>query len=392
MAYPFRNLVFEGGGVKGIAYVGALQVLDEKGILAQTRRVGGTSAGAINAALLGLGYSVSEVREILSKLDFRSFLDDSWGLVRDLSRLRDDYGWYKGDVFREWMGKLVEQKTGNANSTFRDIQAAAAGGAPFREMFFIGTNLSTHFSEVFSAEHTPRMCLADAVRISMSIPLFFAAKRSLRGDVYVDGGVLDNYPVKLFDREKYIDPAQPGNARRPEYYEAHNASLAAARLNVSPYVYNRETLGFRLDSEAEIAVFRDQAEPISHPIGDFFDYAWALIATILEGQSSQHLHSDDWQRTIYIDTLGVSTTDFSLSNAMKKRLEASGVEGTRRYFAWYDDPSESPVNRVGPPDGSGSRRSVGPAPPRGSPKRRRSGGAQTKGGRGGGRRPPRTRS
>jgi NTE family protein len=68
----------------------------------------------------------------------------------------------------------------------------------------MGTNLSTRFGEVFSAEHTPRMCIADAVRISMSIPLFFAAKRSLRGDVYVDGGVLENYPIKLFDREKYV--------------------------------------------------------------------------------------------------------------------------------------------------------------------------------------------
>jgi predicted patatin/cPLA2 family phospholipase len=73
---------------------------------------------------------------------------------------------------------------------------------------FMGTNLSTGFSEVFSAEHTPRMCVADAARISMSIPLFFAAIRNPRGDVYVDGGVTDNYPIKLFDREKYVEAAR----------------------------------------------------------------------------------------------------------------------------------------------------------------------------------------
>jgi NTE family protein len=125
-------------------------------------------------------------------------------------------------------------------------------------MFFVGTNLSTGFAEVFSYEHTPRMCIADAVRISMSIPLFFAARRSLRGDVYVDGGLIDNYPVKLFDREKYVNQY----SKIPPYYEEHNAQLKDKGKDFSPYVYNMETLGFRLDSAKEIAVFRDQAEPV----------------------------------------------------------------------------------------------------------------------------------
>ena len=45
MAYQFRNLVFEGGGVKGIAYVGAMDVLQKNGVLKNIQRVGGTSAG-----------------------------------------------------------------------------------------------------------------------------------------------------------------------------------------------------------------------------------------------------------------------------------------------------------------------------------------------------------
>jgi len=76
MAYNFRNLVFEGGGVKGIAYVGAMDVLKEKGILEQIQRVGGTSAGAINATLFALGFSNAEQHRILSKLNFKNFLDD----------------------------------------------------------------------------------------------------------------------------------------------------------------------------------------------------------------------------------------------------------------------------------------------------------------------------
>ena len=57
MSYPFRNLVFEGGGVKGLAYVGAMEVLESEGIGEKVRRVGGTSAGSINAVLFAAGYS-----------------------------------------------------------------------------------------------------------------------------------------------------------------------------------------------------------------------------------------------------------------------------------------------------------------------------------------------
>jgi NTE family protein len=342
MAYPFRNLVFEGGGVKGIAYVGAMGVLEQRGILQGIQRVGGTSAGAMNAVLLGLNYAAAETKDILWGLNFRNFLDDSWGVIRDTNRLLAEFGWYKGDYFRNWIGEVIRAKTGNSESTFKDVadRKAATG---FRDLYFIGTNLSTRFAEIFSPEHTPRMCIADAVRISMSIPLFFAAKRSLRGDVYVDGGVLDNYPVKLFDREKYVD--DPTHRRYPQYYADHNASLAAAGMTNSPYVYNRETLGFRLDSADEIAVFRDHAEPVPHAIDDFFSYAWALIDTILESQASEHLHSDDWQRTVYIDTLGVKTTDFGLDDQRKTDLLASGRQHAESYFTWYDDPANAPVNR-----------------------------------------------
>ena len=346
MAYPFRNLVFEGGGVKGIAYVGAMDVLESREIVQNIRRVGGTSAGAINAVLFALNYSNDDTREIIRHLDFKKFMDDSWGYMRDSARLIEKFGWYKGDFFREWISDLIAQKTGNRESTFKDIydQRDLKG---FREIYMMGTNLSTRFSEVFSHEHTPRIPVADAVRISMSIPLFFTAVRSPREDVYVDGGVLDNYPVKLFDRKKYFDPADASpNYTVPDYYKINNEQLKAEGKTISDYVYNKETLGFRLDSKQEIAVFRDHAEPPVHKIGDFFAYTWGLIETIMEAQASQHLHSDDWQRTVYVDTLGVKTTQFDLDNKTKDALEQSGQENTKNYFKWYDDPKSSPVNRV----------------------------------------------
>jgi NTE family protein len=346
MDYPFRNLVFEGGGVKGIAYGGAMEVLEKKGIVPNIRRVGGTSAGAIYAVLFGLNYSNEEIRQILSRLNFNNFLDDSWGIIRDFQRVLRDFGWYQGNFFRKWISELIGSITENRESTFKDIydQKEKKG---FRDIYLVGTNLSTRFSEVFSYEHTPRMPLADAVRVSMSIPLFFAAQRSLRGDVYVDGGLLDNYPIKLFDREKYIETqVLEAHSREPEYYRDHNRDLKQMGTEISSYLYNKETLGFRLDSQREIAVFRDQAEPPREKIDDFFSYAWGLIETIMEGQANQHLHCDDWHRTIYIDTLGVKTTEFNLEEGKKEALIESGREHTGKYFDWYDNPKENPVNRV----------------------------------------------
>jgi NTE family protein len=337
MPYPFRNLVFEGGGVKGIAYVGALEVLEKRGITPKISRVGGTSAGAINAVLFAAGFSNVETQRILATLDFNNFMDDSWGFIRDSDRLIQKYGWYKGDFFREWIGGLLEKKLGNPHATFLDLEKKTG-----KKLYLYGTNLSTKFGEVFSFEHTPRHRIADAARISMSIPLFFAGVRNHRDDVYVDGGVLNNYPVHLFDREKYIDgPKKHG--RPTEYYKKENKRLKKAQPQSSPYVYNRETLGFRLDSNQEISVFRDGAEPPHQKIDDFFDYALALIKTMIDAQGNQHLHSDDWHRTVYIDTLGVSTTDFGLSNKKKLDLKKSGIEHTEKYFKWYDDQASDPA-------------------------------------------------
>lgn len=341
MSYHFRNLIFEGGGVKGIAYVGAMQTLKQAGILSDIQRVGGTSAGAINATLFALGFSNAEQSKILKKLDFNNFMDDSWGAVRDTDRLINKFGWYKGDFFHEWVGKLIKKKLGTPNATFRDLKESQK-----KDLYVYGTNLSTRFGEVFSYEHTPTTRIADAVRISMSIPLFFAAVRNARNDVYVDGGVLNNYPVKLFDRKKYIvESGQSTMSNNTTYYDKENSKFLKNNPNSSPYVFNKQTLGLRLDSKQEIGAFRDGKEAQHHKVDDFFDYIKALITTILESQGNMHLHGDDWQRTIYIDTLGVGTTDFDISDAMKKKLEASGKKGADKYFKWFDSDKSDPVNR-----------------------------------------------
>lgn len=343
MAVQFRNLVFEGGGVKGIAYVGAMQVLDNRAILPHIRRVGGASAGAINALIFALGYGILEQNEILHSTDSRKFMDDSFGVIRDIRRLARDFGWHKGDFFSGWVGDLIKDRLGSATATFADLRDA---GRP--ELYMIGTNLSTGYAEIFSAERHADMPLATAVRITMSIPLFFAAVRhGARQDVYVDGGVQLNYPVKVFDRMRYIDTEnEPAAARETSYYNKANASFLLERPGRSPYVYNRQTLGMRLDTQEEIGLYRYDEPLDGKPIKGFTDYARSLLGALMNAQENMHLHGDDWQRTVYINTLDVGTIDFEISNDKKQALILEGISGAENYFAWFDNPAEAPANRI----------------------------------------------
>src|SRR4051812_71346 len=74
--HQFADLVFEGGGVKGIGLAGAFAALQQRGFAPKS--VAGTSAGAITAALVAAGYSSAELDEVLLKIPFAEFKDEGW--------------------------------------------------------------------------------------------------------------------------------------------------------------------------------------------------------------------------------------------------------------------------------------------------------------------------
>ena len=324
--------------MKGIAYVGALEVLDQKGILKDIKRVAGTSVGAMVAVMVALRYTAEEVRQVLEGLNFKDFKDSSKGILRDTIRLLKNYGWYKGDFFRNLMSKLIEKKTGNGEITFEQLEETGK----YRKLYLVGADLTTGLSKIFSAsnQETKTVKVADAARISMSIPLFFAAVRGGNNNkhVFVDGGLLDNYTVKTFDRQNYL--ADLNNARRTEYYEKINERLRMQRsTSRNEYVYNKETLGFRLDAKEDIDMYLTHEENFKE-IKGFFDYTKALVNTLIDFQTNDHLHSDDWQRTVYIDTLGVRAIDFDIPKEKKDELVASGRLYTEAYLEWYNNDEE----------------------------------------------------
>jgi NTE family protein len=335
----FKNLAFEGGGVRGIAYAGALQVLEQNKILPDIRRVAGTSAGAITATLVALGASSDKVLKIVGGTDFRAFMDDSFGVIRDMHRLLDDYGWYKGDAFSAWIQKQIGGLGQSPSLTFAQLhQLAAQPQSTYRDLFVVGTDLSRQIPTVYSAEATPDYEIWQAVRISMSIPLFFAAvKGPPNNQVLVDGGVTWNYPLDLFDDTKYLIDRAAAEIPTGTRYDAN-------------HVYNKETLGFRVDTFDEIAAEKNSWNLPPRQINDFFDYIKALVGFMTDTANKLHLKPADWDRTVVIDAAGVNSTDFSLSDDKVKLLMQNGVTGTQHYLDWFTSPTSDPqpLNRVSP--------------------------------------------
>lgn len=102
MIENIKNLVFEGGGVKGVAYVGVLEALNNQGILQQIERVAGTSAGAITACLISLRLPAKTIANTVLTMDLGSF-DDKENLLKKLHY----YGLHPGDTFLKWIKKQI---------------------------------------------------------------------------------------------------------------------------------------------------------------------------------------------------------------------------------------------------------------------------------------------
>ncbi|MFJ8529179.1 patatin-like phospholipase family protein [Bacillus sp. NPDC094106] len=356
MTYPFRNLVFEGGGVKGVAFIGAIRSLNEEKILPEIQRFGGTSAGAITALLLGLSIPFEEIEKIHKEMNFKAFKDDDFLFIRDNIRLFfDGFGIYKGDFFTEWIGKIIEQWTGSKDTTFQQLYEKTG-----KDVFFQGTNVSTHQLRTFSRETTPDGPLVVAVRISMSIPFFFKSVE-WDEDYYVDGGVLDNYPIRLFDRKSFVSKEE--NFTTTDIIDEVNKMISNAdhhsalrslhmKYNVSFFdaadeiVYNKETLGFRLESQAEIAMLKHLASPKEHHIGhSLIDFAWNLSQTMIKGHASGKATKEDAARTVFINTFFESSINFDISEEQKKTLIESGYACTKEYLTQFNTPEVKMFNR-----------------------------------------------
>ena len=192
MASEYTSLVFEGGGVRGIAYVGIMRKLQEKGILSNIKNVGGSSAGSQMATLVALGFTVKEIQEIMVELPIESFRDNSCGCFRDIYRFINEFGYNKGEFMNNYFEDIIKCKTGIKKATFQNLYDITN-----KHLKITGTCLDTESLEIFDHINTPDMPVSLAIHISSCIPFFFKAVK-YNGKTYIDGGCLKNFPLDLF--------------------------------------------------------------------------------------------------------------------------------------------------------------------------------------------------
>lgn len=321
---PIKNIVFEGGGIRGIAYCGALDHLEKAGQLDQLERVGGTSAGAITAAFLAVGYSAEEISDIIYYTDFSDFNDGKYSVAGGTYRMVEGYGWYMGDAFIGWLESHISKKTRDKDITFAQLHEGKLDKG-YYDLYTTGTDLSYQTPVVFGYETYPDMRIVDAIRISMSVPFWYMAvgidesgaiiehedwNNTTR--IMVDGGLVMNFPIRIFDD--------------PKYYSG--ASLQAFHEDFR----NPQTLGLRLDSEEQIEKDIEGAGLAPQQIDDIEDFTAALYVMIIENLNRQLLDEQDWNRTLSINTMHIGPRVKKLSDLQKNDLIASGRAGAALYL------------------------------------------------------------
>lgn len=313
------DAVFEGGGVKGIGLVGAVSEIERAGYMFEN--LAGTSAGAIVSSLLAVGYNSVELKEELEQLNYNDFKDegllDKLGFIGKSLSLGFEYGIYEGEFFENWLERLLVAK---GKTTFGDItteyeeekyrykfQAIAADITDRRLLVLPG--------DLRDLGYDPdKFSISRAVRMSMSIPLFFEPVKledaSGRTHFIVDGGVLSNYPIWLLD-DGTSDPPWP-------------------------------TFGFKLIEPNKRALKQPDRNPINNPVS----FMKAVIGTMLDAHDSYHISKSkgDYDRTIGISTVinlngiekEINTTDFGITQEESQALFDNGVEVAKQFIETWD--------------------------------------------------------
>ena len=228
----------------------------------------------------------------------RNIFNNTFLFIRDIFRLINYYGWNKGDVFEQWLYELIEKKTGNRHFTFADLhKKVICCEQGYKELYIVATNVTKQRAETISFENYPDLEIAKAVRMSMSIPIFFMAVKN-NDDVFVDGGLTSNYPIQIFDNKKYINNPLNGILAYSGYDEN--------------YCFNYETLGFRVDSTEEKNYLNPTWQGDPNATKSLKKFIMALINFTIEMVNKKHLNDNDWNRTVFIDSGDVGTTEFKL--------------------------------------------------------------------------------
>jgi NTE family protein len=306
------DLVFEGGGVKGIGLAGAYRALGDHGYHAEC--VAGTSAGAITAALVAAGYSGAELEQIvLHEMNFARFADGTF-IGRfpgaDIGRFFTSRGMHSGNYFLEWIGEKLAAK---GKTTFKDLRNEDQDD-PKRayRLQVIASDLSARRMLVLPQDaeqlgtHPDELEIAAAVRMSMSIPVFFEPVICNSHEI-VDGGLLSNYPIWLFDCDPGVTPGFP-------------------------------TFGMLLVAPNQTApLLPEPPQGAGAPrIGSDLEFLKAIGETMMEAHDRFYVEQANYARTIPIPTMGVGTTEFGITPERAQQLFDSGKSAAQQFLTTWN--------------------------------------------------------
>ncbi|MGN7357543.1 patatin-like phospholipase family protein [Paenibacillus sp. SAF-054] len=304
------NAVFEGGGVKGISLAGAVKAAETSGVV--FHRLAGTSSGSIVAALLAAGFSADEMSEIVRTTPFTSFLHRApvfnAKIIGPAVRLFIKKGLYSGEALELWIHNILKSK---GIRTFSDI--------PPGKLMIIASDITNGKILVLPGDliklgiNPAAFEVSKAIRMSTSIPYFFdpvilrmcgdAARGKSFKDQFVyivDGGLLSNFPLWLFD-DTTVETPGPGQ------------KLV-------------QTIGFQM-------VGRSSGSP--HVIRGPVSMLQAMFDTMLSAHDERYIEQVNRFRTIKIPTLGVGTMEFNLTPEQSRELYESGVQAGNKFFARF---------------------------------------------------------
>ncbi|WP_338451660.1 patatin-like phospholipase family protein [Niallia oryzisoli] len=290
--------VFSGGGIRGIALIGAIEEIEKRGY--QFARVAGASAGAIIAALTAAGYKSKEIFTLIDDMDLTMLLDERKSFLPfSLTKWVALYwtlGLYKGDALEEWLEEMLARK---GLRTFSDL--------PHQKLRIVASDITNGRLMVIPDDlnqyglDPKSFSIARAVRMSCSIPYFFEPVR-LKVDretiIIVDGGVLSNFPIWLFENE-------------------HNQR-------------ERPIIGIKLSPKTD--------EMPKNKIENAIQLFKALFETMKDAHDARHISSKQEKDIIFIPSTGVFATEFALTDEMKQELFEQGRECAIKFFnSWKYD-------------------------------------------------------
>jgi predicted acylesterase/phospholipase RssA len=183
-----RKLVLSGGGVKGIAHIGALYALDKLNYLDKFEEFAGTSIGSLMIAMYVIGYSPAEMYDFIKLFNMAKLKDFS---ITNIG----SFGLDSGSRVEYVLKKIISKKGFNENITLKELYDITK-----KKLIFTAVCLNTMKPCYISYDTYPDMPLYLSIRMSSSLPFIYCPVK-YENKLYIDGGCIDNYPINIFKNE-----------------------------------------------------------------------------------------------------------------------------------------------------------------------------------------------